>query len=207
MLAAVLLISAVASTEAPERKVENNIIMSARDPEVRIGLPKSVRYVGADRWILYGIADCELHGFVDVDSNGKVERIYWVQFEGYIPEKPELKYQYTSPRRVTIGDMEFILDTGTRAKDEKARPGSDREHLNALIAAKGYKLPDGMIWARFVHLLDATKRRELMIIYAEDVAPTGFTANDLRENGKAREQWPAIASGMIERAKQRIEVR
>ena len=135
ILAAALLTSAVASTEAPERKIENNIIMSARDPEVRIGLPKSVLYVGADRWILYGIADCELHGFVDVDPNGKVERIYWVQFEGYIPEKPELKYQYTSPRRVTIGDMEFILDTGTRAKDEKSRPGSDREHLNALIAA------------------------------------------------------------------------
>jgi hypothetical protein len=40
----------------PERRVENNVIISERDPKVRIELPKSVQHVGADRWELYGIA-------------------------------------------------------------------------------------------------------------------------------------------------------
>ena len=65
-----------AQTKPPERKVEEKIITSERDPEVRIRLPKSVRYVGADRWVLYGIADCELHAFVEAMSR-KI-------FSGYI---------------------------------------------------------------------------------------------------------------------------
>ena len=50
---------------------------------------------------------------------------------------------------------------------------------------------------RLVHLLNEQKRRELMIICAEDLAPTGFTAADLQKGGKARNQWPAIEKGLI----------
>jgi len=74
-----------------ERKVEGNAIISESDPKVRIELPKSVQYVGADRWVLYGIADYELHAFVEADERKNVQRLYWVQFEGYIPTKPKLK--------------------------------------------------------------------------------------------------------------------
>jgi hypothetical protein len=63
---------------APERKVENNFIVSVREPKVRIELPKSVQYVRADRWLLYDIADCELHGFVEADSQRKVAQLYWI---------------------------------------------------------------------------------------------------------------------------------
>jgi hypothetical protein len=48
--------------------VEGNVIISERDPAVRVHLPKSAEYVGADRWVLYGMADCELHAFVEVDG-------------------------------------------------------------------------------------------------------------------------------------------
>ena len=36
-------------------------------------------------------------------------------------------------------------------------------------------MPAGMKYVRLVHLLDEQKRRELMIIYGENLAPTGFT--------------------------------
>jgi hypothetical protein len=42
-----------------------------------------------------------------------------------------------------------------------------------------------------------------MIIYGEDLASTGFTA-ELREGGKAFGQWPALEKGLIERAKTKI---
>jgi hypothetical protein len=32
----------------------------------------------------------------------------------------------------------------------------------------------------------------LMIIYGEDLAPTGFTAAELSESGKAHDRWPGI---------------
>jgi hypothetical protein len=51
-----------------------------------------------------------------------------------------------------------------------------------------------MIYVRFVHLLDEQKRKELLIIYAEDVASTGLTAAELHEGGAAYGRWPGRAS-------------
>jgi hypothetical protein len=68
--------------------------------------------------------------------------------------------------------------------DAATQPGSDLEHIRASIRAHGYKLPAGMISVRLVHLLDKQKRKELMIIYSEDVAPTGFTAAELLPGAK-----------------------
>ena len=194
-------------TLSPERNVAGNVITSARDPKVRIELPASVRYVGADRWVLYDIADCELHAFVEVDGNNTVQRRYWVQFEGYLPTRPELSHQYDSVRHTTIGAMDFYVDTWVTPMDAKDEPGSDSEHIKKLIRAKGYKLPAAMMSVRLVHLLDEKKRKELMIIYSEDVATTGFSAADLRPGGKAHDRWPAIENGLIARAKQRISLR
>jgi len=193
------------NVSTPERRVENNAIVSEREPKVRIELPKSVQYVGADRWLLYDIADCELYGFVEADSQRKVAQLYWIQFEGYVSTRPELKHQYDSTRRATLGGLEFIVDTSIRGKDDKMT-SSDREHLKALIEAKGYTLPENMMSVRLVHLLNEQKRRELMIIYAEDLAPTGFTAGDLQKGGKGHDEWPTIEKGLIERVEKRIVI-
>ena len=193
-------------TKPPERTVAGNVITSARDPKVRIELPRSVRYVGADRWVLYGIADCELHAFVEADSNHNVQRRYWVQFEGYVPTRPELKHQYDSVRHANIGGLDFYVDTWVTSSDAKDEPDSDSAHIKALIRGKGYKLPGAMMSVRLVHLLDELKRKELMIIYSEDAAASGFSVADLNEGGKAYDRWPAIAEGLIERAKSRISL-
>src|SRR5262249_15446549 len=152
---------------------------------VRIELPKSVQYVGADRWILYGMADCELHTFVEADSQKNVQRLYWVQFEAYISSRPELHHTYDSPRHTSIGGTDCYVDTWVRPKDAVTESGSDREHIEALIRSRGYKMPAGMMYLRLVHLLDQQKRKELMIIYGEDLVPTGLTAIDLQEGGRA----------------------
>ena len=182
------------------------MITSARDPRVRIRLPKSARYVGADRWVFYDIADCELHLLVDADSNMNVQRLYWVQFEGYLSTKPELKHTYDSPRHTNLGSMDFYVDTWVRRKDAEMRPGSDVEHVAALLRTKGYRMPDGMMYVRLVHLLDGRKRQELMIIYAEDVAPTGFSASDLQEGGTAYDRWSTIADGVVQRAEKALVI-
>ena len=196
-----------AQTNGPERKVEGNVITSLHDPNVGIELPKSVQYVGADRWVLYDIADCELHAFVEADGQKNVQRLYWVQFEGYVPTKPELKHTYDSPRHATMGGLDFYVDTWVRRKDAETQKGSDREHIEALIRAKGYKMPEGMMDVRLVHLLDEQKRKELMVIYGEDVSHTGFTATDLSERGRAFSRWPVIENALIERAKSKITIR
>jgi len=166
-----------------------------------------VQYVGADRWVLYDIADCELHAFVEADGQKNVQRLYWVQFEGYVPTKPELKHTYDSPRHATMGGLDFYVDTWVRRKDAATQKASDREHIEALVRRKGYKMPEGMMYVRLVHLLDEQKRKELMVIYGEDVSQTGFTVTDLSERGRAFSRWPAIENALIERAKSKITIR
>jgi hypothetical protein len=192
--------------EPPERKVENNVIISERDPKVRIELPKWVHYVGADRWVLYDMADCELHAFVEADAQKNVQRLYWVQFEGYLPTKPDLHHQYDSPRHTTIGGLDFYVNTGTGTQNDKVKPGSDTEHIRALLRARGYKRPAETMYVRFVHLLDEQKRKELMIIYGEDLASTGFTAADLNKGGKAYDKWSATEKSLVKRAENRIKI-
>lgn len=195
-----------AQTSQPERKVAGSAITSSRDPAIRIQLPESAKYVGADRWILYDIADSELHAFVEAGPRKSVQRLYWIQFEQYVPSKPDLAHTYDSPRRAQIGGLDFYVDTWPRADGERTDPGSDREHIEALIRKQGYKMPAGMMYVRLVHLLDEKKRKELMIIYGEDLGPTGYTAADLQENGKSREHWPELEAGLIARAKNSISL-
>ena len=204
-----LLISGLltAQTNVPERKVSGNVITSQRDPQVRIELPKSVQYVGADRWVLYDIADCELHAFVEADAHKNVQRLYWVQFEQYVPSKPDLHHTYDSPRHTQIGGLDFFVDTWVRANTSKTDPGSDREHIEALLRAKGYRMPAGMMYVRLVHLLDEQKRKELMIIYGEDLASTGLSAAELGEGGKAHDRWPSIDRSLIERATRALAIK
>jgi hypothetical protein len=199
-------ISLAAQIQAPERKVVGNVIISERDPEIRITLPGSARYAGSDRWVLYGIADCELHAFVEADERKNVQRFYWVQFESYLPFKPDLKHTYDSPRHTMMGGIDFYVDTWVRPNDAALDPGSDREHIEALIKAKGDRMPAGMMYVRFVHLLDDSKRKELMIIYGEDLSYAGHSAADLIESGKAHDRWPAIAEGLVSRAENGIKI-
>jgi hypothetical protein len=196
-----------AAAQVPERKVvNNNIIISDRDPKVRIELPKSVWYVGVDRFILEDIAECELYAFVQIDDQKNVERLYWIQFEEYLPSKPELHHQYDSPRTMTIGGFRFYVDTWARRTNENITAGSDEDHIVALILSRGYKMPAAMISLRLVHLLDEQKRKELMIIYSENLKATGFAAADLKKGGKAENLWMTLEDDLLVRAKQEIKI-
>jgi hypothetical protein len=59
----------LAHAAAPERRVTGNRLISNSDPAITIEVPASARYLGAERWDLYGVADCELHLFVEADED------------------------------------------------------------------------------------------------------------------------------------------
>lgn len=210
-LVAAMAILAFSQTRAPERKVdvEGSAITSERDPRVKILLDEDARYMGGDRWNLYDVADCELHVFVDGSRHTKkVDRLYWIQFEQYLPDKPRARYQYDSPRRLTIDGMEFIVDTFVRAGRAPKGEGSDRERVEKIVADKGWKLPpEGMAYVRLVHLPDKERRKELMIIYGESLERIGHSADDLAEGGKAHALWKEIATMLEEQVKDRVAIR
>ncbi len=226
MVFAVLLAAVIAT---PMRNVQGNVVTSTQEPHAQIQVPQAVHYVGSDRWVLFGIANCQLFAFVQADSRKRVQRLYWVQFEGYLPSMPRLQHEYEATRHATLGGMDFFVDTWLDTNDsadvssqdllaleawirgkgyavpDGINTGSDNQHIVALIRANGYTLPPAMMSVRFVHLLD-NKRKELMIIYSEDLAPTGFTIDELRKGGKAQARWSTIGQRLIERAEKSISI-
>jgi hypothetical protein len=211
-LSAALILSVVvtelataAAGEMPERTVRGHTIVSSHDPSAHIELPESATYVGADRWVLNAYSDdIELHAFVNADADKHVKRVYWVQFEAYLPSHPELRHTYDSVRHTTLGGMDFYVDTAVERTDGKQEPDSDGAHLKALLRSAGYSLPRSMMSVRFVHLMDES-RKELMFIYGEDAAATGLTPAELGKGGRAHDKWLMLEPGLIRRAQLSIK--
>ncbi|WP_263416983.1 hypothetical protein [Terriglobus albidus] len=89
-------------------------------------------------------------------------------------------------------------------RSQPAKEGSDAAKVQSMLHAHGYSEPAGMMNVRLVHLTDETKRRELMVIYAEDLKETGFIAEDLMPGGRGSARWPEIEKELMERAKENV---
>jgi hypothetical protein len=195
----------VASRQA--RGVKDQVLTSQEMPAVRIEFDKGFKYAGGHSFILYDVAHAEQHFFVDADKAGRVKRMYWVQFEGYLPSNTHT-YRYKVNKTAKIGGLEFIADAYARnIKGNPGRPDSDGARARAFLEGKGYRLAsDDVLSQRLVHLVDEAKRNELMIIYMEDLSEMRLTAADLAEGGRAAARWDEISNGLLERAVKGMKV-
>ncbi len=189
-----------------DRQVSGHAVISDHDPRATVMLPRAFRSLGEDRWLLGGFDDAEMHPFVDADKAGNVRRLFWVQFEAYVPERPELHHTYNSPTHATLGGLDFYVDTWVRAGDAAVDAGSDRDHLEKRLVARGLKTTPAMMYVRFVHLPDAARRKELMIIYGEALKPDGPSAAELSSGGARASEWPAMAGALVSRAEAQIRL-
>ena len=189
------------------RTVKDRTLTSTQMPAVRLEFSKPFEYAGGHSFILYEVANAEQHFFVDADKDGRIKRMYWIQFEGYLPSNTHT-YDYKSPKKVNIGGLDFFADAYARnIKASPGRPDSDGNRARAFLAGKGYHLgSDEVLSQRLVHLVDEAKRNELMIIYLEDLSEMKLTAADLAKGGKAADQWDAISKGLLERATSGIKL-
>ena len=171
------------------RTVKGQVLTSTETPAVKLEFDKAFKYAGGHDFILYEVARAEQHFFVDADKEGRIKRVYWVQFEGYLPSNTHT-YRYKVNKTVSIGGLEFIADAYARnIKGNQGRPDSDGARARAFLESKGYRMAsDDMLSQRLVHLVDEAKRNELMIIYMEDLSGTGLTAADLAAGGRAAAQ-------------------
>ena len=193
--------------KAPTRSVKGQVLTSAELPAASLTFDKEFKYVGGQTFILHDVARAEQHFFVDADEKGRIKRMYWVQFEGYLPSNTHT-YRYKATKTVKIGGLEFIADAGVRnSKGNPGRPDSDGNRACAFLEKKGHRMAsDDVLTQRLVHLVDEQKRNELMIIYMEDLAAMKLTAKDLAPGGRAAAQWDDIAKGLLERALKGMEI-
>ena len=140
-------------------------------------------------------------GISTLAIEGRIKRLYWIQFEGYLPGNTHT-YVYKSPKKVDIAGLSFFADAFARnVKLNPGRADSDGSRARSFLQAKGFRMAgDEILMQRLVHLTDDTKRNELMIIYMEDLSGMGLTAADLGKDGKAAKQWDEISKGLLDRA-------
>ena len=180
--------------------------------KVAVSVPATATYAGAERFNLYGVADAEIHVFVEADAAKKMQRLYWVQFESYLPSNDH-RYNYADGNtRFDLWGTPTWLVWGPRPANAPMRAGSDRESVMRILAKAGYSIPPEVLNVRMVQILDDPEgtgrgRRELMIIYSEDLAPTGKTLAELVADGKLDEAaFKPLEKPLIERATTSVRV-
>ena len=159
---------------APAARVEGGSVTHPGE-RVTVRVPGSAVHVGSERFELYGVADAEVHVFVEADTDQRMRRLWWVQFESYLPGKPELSYDYSDGNRpVDLGGVRTWLRAGPASTTSPTRQGSDREHVLGILQRAGMIVPAEVMNVRLVQMLDdpagtGKGRRELMVIYSEDL--------------------------------------
>ena len=183
-------------------------LTSTARPAVSIRHGRDLKYIGTQSFTLYDVAHAEQHFFVAADDENRVSRLYWIQFEGYLPTNTNT-YNYTSKETARIGAFEFVADSrpiNIAAVKAQQRPDSDGARARAFLESKGYRMAsDDVLWQRLVHMVDASKRDELMIIYMEDLGSSGLIAEDFAEGGKAANLWEEVSEGLRLRAVNGLE--
>jgi hypothetical protein len=183
-----------------QRRVSGQTLTSTQLPAVRIKFDKAFKYAGNQSFILYDVANAEQHFFVDADQQGRIKRMYWVQFEGYLPSNTHT-YDYKA-KTVDVGGLTFFADTQARnISGNQGRADSDGSRARTFLESKGYRMASNeVLWQRLVHMVDRSNRNELMIIYLEDLSPMGLTASDLARGGAAAARWDELAKDLLDRA-------
>lgn len=186
---------------AGQASVSGRVITSTAFPVGTLTVDPAFRYIGSTEFVLYGVATCEIHLFAEVEGK-QVKRHYWIQFEGYLPDKPNT-YDYSKdPQAVEIGGHRFherIVFGNVEESKARRRPGSDSEAVAKLFEERGLAVGPDVLQIRLVRL-DATRRKELMVIYSENLAPHGFTAKDFAPEGRANPEREKLYAGLRQRA-------
>ena len=204
----IVLSTLVFSQDTPLRRVKGRVIESKDLPAVELEFGKDFKYVGGQKFVLYDVANAEQHFFVDADKQGRIKRMYWVQFEGYLPTN-NTTYDYKGTKTVNIGGLDFIADTYARnIKANPGRPDGDGARGRAFLESKGYRLAsDEIISQRLLHFIPEKRRDELMIIYLEDMTPLGLTSADVATGGKAHSKWNEIVAALLARAQKDLKLK
>ena len=99
----------VTASQAQMRQVKEQVLTSTYLPPIRIKFDSQFKYVGTQKFILYERAQVEQFFFIDADSAGRIRRMYFAQFEGYLPGV-DAKYEYPGTETVTLGGYTYIVN-------------------------------------------------------------------------------------------------
>lgn len=180
-----------------ERSVSGQTLTSKSDPAVTLTFAPTFGYAGGQIIDIFHVAGAEQHFFVEAAPDKSIRRFYWIQFEHYYPANGHT-YDYSGIKSVPlkIGGIEFLADTRVSENYFMAdtRAGSDSEAGRKLLQQKGYKLDGTFVRVRMFYLPDASKRKELMVIYGEAMRAGVSEDQAKKEAEQHAQEWLKIST-------------
>lgn len=181
---------APAKSPTPAHRVIGQVLPAGVGPIQELHFAKPFRYVGGHRFILKNVADAEQHFFVETGKPGTARRLYWIQFEKLLPGKGE-GYDYSPDVEIPVDGVAFWRNA--RRWDARPEPESDRAAVYAFLEKHGYRIPDGAMRIRLVHVPENNRREELMIIYVEAPDPGAPAPSEIDVQSRALEGLRVVA--------------
>ncbi|MET0290986.1 MAG: hypothetical protein ABW136_01395 [Steroidobacteraceae bacterium] len=191
---------------SPDAEVHDDGVIWRGGPSLQISVPKAATYVGADRWVLFDVADAEVHLYVEADSSRRVQRYYWIQFESFLPSLPDKRYGPVNQPVATLAGLPFHVIARAGPSSEPARAGSDLEHVLRLFVKNSYTLPRELATVRLLHRR-ADARSEVMLIYGEDLGVSGTTLANVIGSTDYLPAWKPVAEAATQRALKQFTVK
>lgn len=192
-----------------DRQFSGNVLTSPADPGLRISIDPSLQYIGGQKFTLYGVAAVEQHVFGRKWPDGSPRSVVLFQFESVLPGI-DWKYDYSGARyRSAIDGFDFFTDIEPGRVwwlFPNGKPGTDGYRAKSLAGDAGFAVPEDYIWHRSVHIPNADARSELLIIWQEDLSPTGMTRDDFPPQGAGSPEWDEIARESIAELNGLIEI-
>lgn len=187
--------------EGGVRDVQGNVLSSTAMPRAALVVDESFNYAGSQTITLYDVARAEQHFFAELGGMGTVERLLWVQYEGYLDGVTET-YDYTRYPTVAAGDLVVHHDPAFYPTSDLDEPrDSDGARAKRFLETVGYRLGEDVLRWRFVWV-SGPARNEMMIIYLEDLAAQGLTLEELQDE----QRWAEVQEESLARALSSFEL-
>lgn len=193
----------------PTRTVQGHVLVSDSLPEVRIVLPEAAAFIGSTRFDLYDVADTEIYLFAEARPDRTLDQLYWIQFEAYLPNVPNVAYEPGSRGEplVDLGDMNLFYRARFGRSEDEMPEGSEAERVVEMVRAAGYAMPLETMSAQFHQTVHPDNRSEIIVIYVEALASVGLTVDELLAGGRDGEAMQQLHERALTRAQERIQIK
>lgn len=198
--AAAFLQWALAQPLEAQRRVEQTI-HSDTLPRVAVTVDPALGYLGRLELDVGGRARAEQQVFGEL-RDGRLARAVIVHFEHFLPGNDHT-FEYPRLRMTRLGRHEFLHQTWPLPDWELFR----FPEMVSFLDQRGIEAGTDWIVSRYVRVVSDDRKHEFIIFYLEAGASLRVAVADLRPEGRARSEWPAIEQGLIARAAAAFEVR